>query len=103
MAVAQVFINISGSLVNMWATKKILPYSYWGQIKDIVGYMILAFGIGAVVSKCVHNENLMLVFIVKTIIILLIYMLLLIMSRDSVLMQYIIRFNNLKGKIRIFT
>lgn len=96
LAVAQVFINISGSLVNMWATKKILPYSYWGQIKDIVGYMILAFGIGAVVSKCVHNENLMLVFIVKTIIILLIYMLLLIMSRDSVLMQYIIRFNKLK-------
>ena len=96
MAVAQVFINISGSLVNMWATKKILPYSYWGQIKDIVRYMILAFGIAAVVDKCVHCENLMLVFIVKTIIILLIYMLLLIVSRDSVLMQYIIRFKKLK-------
>lgn len=96
LAVAQVFINISGSLVNMWATKKILPYSYWGQIKDIVRYMILAFGIAAVVDKCVHCENLMLVFIVKTIIILLIYMLLLIVSRDSVLMQYIIRFKKLK-------
>lgn len=96
LAVAQVFINISGSLVNMWATKKILPYSYWGQIKDIVKYMILAFGIAAVVDKCVHCENLMLVFIVKTIIILLIYMLLLIVSRDSVLMQYIIRFKKLK-------
>lgn len=96
LAVAQVFINISGSLVNMWATKKILPYTYWGQIKDIVRYMILAFGIAAVVDKCVHCENLMLVFIVKTIIILLIYMLLLIVSRDSVLMQYIIRFKKLK-------
>lgn len=96
LAVAQVFINISGSLVNMWATKKILPYSYWGQIKDIVRYMILAFGIAAVVDKCVHCENLMLVFIVKTIIILLIYMLLLIVSRDSVLMQYIIRFKKRK-------
>lgn len=96
LAVAQVFINISGSLVNMWATKKILPYSYWGQIKDIVRYMILAFGIAAVVDKCVHCENLMLFFIVKTIIILLIYMLLLIVSRDSVLMQYIIRFKKLK-------
>lgn len=96
LAVAQVFINISGSLVNMWATKKILPYSYWGQIKDIVRYMILAFGITAVVDKCVHCENLMLVFIVKTIIILLIYMLLLIVSRDSVLMQYIIRFKKRK-------
>lgn len=96
LAVAQVFINISGSLVNMWATKKILPYSYWGQIKDIVRYMILAFGIAAVVDKCVHCENLMLVFIVKTIIILLIYMLLLIVSSDSVLMQYIIRFKKLK-------
>lgn len=96
LAVAQVFINISGSLVNMWATKKILPYSYWGQIKDIVRYMILAFGIAAVVDKCVHCENLMLVFIVKTIIILLIYMLLLIVSRDSVLKQYIIRFKKLK-------
>ena len=96
LAVAQVFINISGSLVNMWATKKILPYSYWGQIKDIVRYMILAFGIAAVVDKCVHCENLLLVFIVKTIIILLIYMLLLIVSRDSVLMQYIIRFKKLK-------
>lgn len=96
LAVAQVLINISGSLVNMWATKKILPYSYWGQIKDIVRYMILAFSIAAVVDKCVHCENLMLVFIVKTIIILLIYMLLLIVSRDSVLMQYIIRFKKLK-------
>lgn len=96
LAVAQVFINISGSLVNMWATKKILPYSYWGQIKDIVGYMILAFGIGAVVSKCIHSENLMLVFMVKAIMILLTYMLFLIVSKDNVLMQYIIRFKKTK-------
>lgn len=46
LAVAQVLINISGALINVWATRKLLPYSCFMQLKDIFIYILLAFGIG---------------------------------------------------------
>lgn len=50
LAIAQVFINIIGSLINVWATRKILPYSYVQQLKDISIYILIAFAIGWCVS-----------------------------------------------------
>lgn len=50
LAIAQVFINIIGSLINVWATRKILPYSYVLQLKDISIYILIAFAIGWCVS-----------------------------------------------------
>lgn len=50
LAIAQVFINIIGSLINVWATRKILPYSYVQQLKDILIYILIAFAIGWCVS-----------------------------------------------------
>ena len=37
LAVAQVLINITGALINMWATKRIVKYSYMRQIVDVFG------------------------------------------------------------------
>lgn len=50
LAIAQVATNVTGSLINMWATKKALPYSYLKQFIDIGKYMLLAFSIGALLS-----------------------------------------------------
>lgn len=50
LAIAQVFINIIGSLITVWATRKILPYSYVQQLKDISIYILIAFAIGWCVS-----------------------------------------------------
>lgn len=50
LAIAQVFINITGSLINVWATRKLLPYSYLKQLKDITLYILIAFGIGWCIS-----------------------------------------------------
>lgn len=42
LCVTQIFINIIAALFNMWATKRVITYSYCRQIKDIIIYILIA-------------------------------------------------------------
>lgn len=89
LAIAQVFINITGSLINVWATRKLLPYSYVQQLKDIAIYIVIAFIIGWCISwfACFASQLLNIVFIFLTLVIG--YIISLLIIKDSIFLNYI--------------
>lgn len=97
LAVAQVFINITGSLINVWATRKILPYSYLKQLKDIGIYIVLAFCIGWSVSSFINFNNHILNIMIITVLIILVYVVVLFLIKDSIFRKNLKRLNSLWG------
>lgn len=89
LVVANVFINITGALINMWATKKILPYNYLTQIFDLSIYILLAYTISFVVSFCAvstsHIVNILIVVALSTIM----YVISLVFIKDRVALKYL--------------
>lgn len=88
LAIAQFFINFVGNLINLHPTKKILNYSYFHQLFDVVKYMALAYPLAWVTSLPI-NTNIPLVNIgaafslfVPT------YCMALFVIRDSVALKY---------------
>lgn len=55
LVVAHVFINLTGALINMWATKKILPYGYIAQLIDLGKYMVTAYLLAWIISLVVNT------------------------------------------------
>ena len=66
LAIASVFISFTAALINMWATKKVLPYSYFDQMKDLTKYMIIAYPIAFFSKFMAHTDwpivNIMIIF-----------------------------------------
>lgn len=94
LAVAQLAINITGSMVNAWATKRILPYSYMRQLGDLVGYMSLAFATGGIISWCVDVDSVLLNITLKFVCIFTLYILVLVLMKDQILCKYVKRIFN---------
>ena len=57
MAMSMLVTNVIAQIINSWPNRKLLGYSYLEQLKDIVPYMLIAAGMGAVVY-CVKFLNL---------------------------------------------
>lgn len=93
LAVAQVMINLTGSLVNAWATKRILPYSYTRQLSDLVGYMLLAFFIGGLTWVLIDFNSEILNIAIKFLCIFSVYTAVLIVLKDKVLFKYLKKLN----------
>lgn len=55
LVIAHVFINLTGALINMWATKKILPYGYITQLIDLGKYMVIAYSLAWIVSLATNT------------------------------------------------
>lgn len=91
LAVAQVLINISGALINVWATRKLLPYSCFMQLKDIFIYILLAFGIGGC-SLIFSFDNHLLNMISMWSFIIISYSLALAVLKDDIFLKYLRRF-----------
>ena len=51
LVIGQVFINLIGTLINVWATKRIISYGYLSQVIDLFKYVVLAFPIAFFVEK----------------------------------------------------
>ena len=49
IAVGLLVSNVIGQIVNSWPNKRLLDYSYFNQIKDILPTILLAFGMGITV------------------------------------------------------
>ena len=99
MAIANVFINITGTLINVWATRKLLPYSYVKQLKDVSVYVIIAFAIGWVTSLVVDFDSNILNVLFFLIIILIAYALVLMVFKDQIFLKYLNRY--VKNRIYI--
>lgn len=95
LAVAQVFINATGGLINIWATRKLLPYSYVKQMTDIAIYILLAFGFGWCSSmlECFQNQPLN---IIKMLVLTLtFYAIALFVIKDAVFIKYVKKISSL--------
>lgn len=57
MALSLLVTNVTSQIINSWPNRKLLGYTYLEQLKDIVPYMLIAAGMGAVVY-CVRFLNL---------------------------------------------
>lgn len=99
LAIANVFINITGTLINVWATRKLLPYSYVKQLKDVSVYVIIAFAIGWVTSLVVDFDSNILNVLFFLIIILIAYALVLMVFKDQIFLKYLNRY--VKNRIYI--
>lgn len=89
LAIAQVFINITGSLINVWATRKLLPYSYLKQLKDITLYILIAFGIGWCISWFAIFASLVANIVLLLVLMFTLYSFVLLAIRDDIFVKYL--------------
>lgn len=89
LAVAQVLINITGALINMWATKRIVKYSYMRQIVDVLGYMVIAFIVGYIWFNMIHTGYMFFNILLMFMLIVFTYFAILVMIKDAILIKYV--------------
>jgi len=89
LVVAQIFINVTGALINMWATKRIIPYSYYSQLSDLLKYMVLAFSFGWISSYFVQTQSHILNVVLIFFMIFLMYAISLLLIKDVVFSNFI--------------
>lgn len=87
LAIAQVFINITGALINVWATRKLLPYSYMKQLKDIAIYILIAFGIGWCISWFAIFDSLVANIVILLVLMFTLYSLVLFVIKDDIFIK----------------
>ena len=94
LCVALIGINIVGALINMYATKKVLYYSYIAQLKDITQYMIIAYLIGWATTlfmiSNMHIYNILMSFVLVSIA----YILVLYVLRDRTMLRFLRKVKN---------
>lgn len=89
LVMAQLFINMTGAFINIWATHKLLPYSYKKQLIDLFVYVFLAFVIGGCMAIFIQFNNHVLNIVFLFVSIYCIYIAVLIISNDAVFKKYI--------------
>lgn len=92
LAIANVFINITGTLINVWATRKLLPYSYVKQLKDVSVYVIIAFVVGALSSLLIHFDSNIINILSYFVVIIMGYVFILFTLKDKIFSVYCLRF-----------
>lgn len=88
IAVAHFFINLVGSAINLYPTKKILQYNYLTQIFDVCKYMAIAYPLAWGISLLIRFELPILNIMVSFAIFAPAYCASLFLIRDSVAMKY---------------
>lgn len=69
MAYSLLFTSVASQIINSWPNKKLLGYSYWEQLKDIIPYIGLSVVMGIVVHSIeVLKLNLILTFFIQVLI-----------------------------------
>lgn len=91
LVIAHVFINFTGALINMWATKKILPYGYIAQLIDLGKYMVIAYSLAWIVSLFVCTKNPVLNIGLSLIALIAMYIATLLVMRDNMVLKYCIK------------
>ena len=97
IAVSQFFINLVGSAINLYPTKKILQYSYLAQVFDVCKYMIVAYPIAWGITRFIHFDIPLLNIITSFAIFIPAYCGALLLIQDSIAKKY---FQKIKKKFK---
>lgn len=89
LAIANVFINITGTLINVWATRKLLPYSYVKQLIDVSVYVIIAFVVGWLSSLMIDFNSNILNILSYLLIVMVGYVAVLFALKDKIFQKYL--------------
>ena len=89
LAIANVFINITGTLINVWATRKLLPYSYVKQLMDVSVYVIIAFVVGWLSSLMIDFNSNILNILSYLLIVMVGYVAVLFALKDKIFQKYL--------------
>ena len=89
LAIANVFINITGTLINVWATRKLLPYSYVKQLMDVSVYVIIAFVVGWLSSLVIDFNSNILNILSYLLIVIVGYVAVLFALKDKIFQKYL--------------
>ena len=85
-----VVISLTAALINMWATKKLLPYGFVAQLVDLIKYMIIAFSIALFWGFLIHCNSVLLNIILLSFCFISCYCVVLYVIRDNVFLEYIV-------------
>lgn len=88
LTVTMIFINLTGALINMYATKKIVEYSYISQIIDIVKYFLIAYIVGFICGFLPKFSYKIFNITEISLSIILLYIIILIVIRDDTFLKY---------------
>lgn len=89
LCIAKIFISATEGVFNIFWTKKILPISRRKQLWSAVRYMFLAFPVPLIASYFINFESLVLNMILKFIVLAITYVILLLITRDSIFQMYV--------------
>ena len=101
LCIAQIFTNILAGIINMWATKKFLKYTYLSQLKDIFVYILIAFFVGLGFSFIIHTDYMFLNIVLFFISISLIYIVILYVIRDFAFLYSLSLMKKAFSKLRL--
>ena len=82
LVVARILINLTAALINMWATKKVLNYSYMHQLGDIFKYILIIIVLSGISVIMVDSFNPIMNILMHTMVISFMYILLLYSIND---------------------
>lgn len=88
LAVAQFFINFVGNLINLHPTKKILNYSYFHQLYDVIKYMAIAFPLAWIATLPIKTAIPLVNLGAAFMLFIPAYCIILLIIRDSVAVKY---------------
>ncbi len=85
-----VVISLTAALINMWATKKLLPYGFVSQLIDLFKYMIIAFSIALFGGFLIHSNSVLLNIILLSFCFVSCYCVVLYIIKDNVFLEYVV-------------
>lgn len=90
LVISAIFISATAALINMWATKAILPYSYRHQLWDVLKYIIIAYPMAYCVHSVVSFFNPLMNVSIFFVLYFTLYVVTLIVFKDKMLEKYVI-------------
>lgn len=99
LAVCCVFISITAAIINMWATRKILTYSYIEQFIDLAKYMLVSYSVAYALHFVVRTESVITNIILLLVLFGLSYLTILCLMHDIIANKYV--YNRLVSKFKL--
>lgn len=82
-------INVVASIINMWATKKIIAYSYFQQMLDILKYMLIALVLAMSLKLLCNFDTPLFNILILIIPLFGLYFIILFLTKDAVAVKYL--------------
>lgn len=88
---SSVVISLTAAFINMWATKKLLPYGFVSQLFDLFRYMIIAISIALFWALLIESNSELLNIILFSFTFIISYCAVLFVIKDKVFLEYVVK------------